>query len=130
MIKTKKRTKIFLVVFIILIIILAVIYSTVDNRANILLASTADAKVKAKITGIANESVIKAFNQYPELSKLVSVGTDENGNVSHVIANSAIMNDLAYKTSQILLNYISKLNSMEISINWSAVICFQVWGHR
>ncbi len=117
--KRKKRK--FLVFVMIIIILFVSAYIIIDKRANSLLASTAEAKLRARITGLSNKCVIDSMAENPDFSNLILIENDNSGKVSSVRANSVRMNLLSYKTAEKMQIGLNTLQQQDISINWLAL---------
>ena len=106
--KHRRRKKLFVIIAAITAAAAVTVYVTVEQRANELLAETADARIKAKITGLANECVL-------------DVETNTEGVVSYVKANSVKMNALAHSTSKEMQKKLDELSEQSIYIKWTAL---------
>lgn len=116
-----KKHKKFFIGLSIISITLIIFYIAINRRANLLLASTADAQIKANITSMSNNCVIDIMLENESLTDLIDIETDAAGNVSAVKANSVRLNLLSYKTAERIQNQLDKLQHQDISINWLAL---------
>ena len=117
----KKRKKLFLIILISIILLIVFCLTSIDARANILLASTAEAKIRARVSSLANQCVIDAVALNEDFSNLINVSTDVSGNVSHVRADSVLMNKLAYNAAKYMQKQLDDIGVQEVSIKWSAL---------
>lgn len=63
-------------------------------------AAIAEVKVKAMITKIVNDAVHKQFQTKAEVTELLTIKTDQEGNITYVESNTAAMNSLATELTQ------------------------------
>lgn len=117
---TKKKLKFCFLILIVLVLFFIV--SSVDARANLLLSSTAEAKIRARVAALANQCVIDAVALNKDFTSLINISTDVDGNVSHVQANSVLLNSLAYNAAKFLQKQLDELGTQEVSIKWSALL--------
>lgn len=116
----KKTKKLFISVALITIISV-IFYIAINERTNKLLASTADARIKARITSLSNNCIIDIMLDNPALTELIDIETDMDGNVSAVKANSVRLNLLSYKTAECIQKELDIMQQQDISINWLAL---------
>lgn len=117
---SRKRKRI-LVLMVSFIILFVAVFITMENRANALLADTADAVIRARITRLANDCVLKTVSENSEFVDLVSIQTNQEGVVSYISANSLKMNALAYNTSSSMQESLDSLSAQDIYIKWTAL---------
>ena len=63
-------------------------------------AAIAEVKVKAMITQIVNDAVHNQFKTGAEVTELLTIKTDQEGNITYVESNTAAMNSLATELTQ------------------------------
>lgn len=63
-------------------------------------AAIAEVKVKAMITQIVNDAVHNQFKTGAEVTELLTIKTDKEGNITYVESNTAAMNSLATELTQ------------------------------
>ena len=63
-------------------------------------AAIAEVKVKAMITQIVNDAVHNQFKTGAEVTELLTIKTDTEGNITYVESNTAAMNSLATELTQ------------------------------
>ena len=119
--KHRSRKRLFVIIAAITAAAAVTVYVTVEQRANELLAETADARIKAKITGLANECVLDVVAQNADFMDLIKVETNTEGVVSYVKANSVKMNALAHSTSKEMQKKLDELSEQSIYIKWTAL---------
>lgn len=85
----------------VLLMVLAV-YSVVFTEKIIKpnLAAIAEVKVKAMITQIINDAVHNQFKTGAEVTELLTIKTDQEGNITYVESNTVAMNSLATELTQ------------------------------
>ena len=118
----KKRKKLYLIILFIIVFLFIFVTVNIDVRANILLASTAEAKIRSRVSSLANQCVIDAVALNKDFTNLIDVSTDVNGCVSHIQANSVLMNSLAYNAAEHMQNRLNDIGTQEVSIKWSALL--------
>ena len=64
------------------------------------LAAIAEVKVKAMITQIVNDAVHKQFQTDADVTELLTIKTDKDGNITYVESNTRAMNSLATELTQ------------------------------
>lgn len=99
--KKDKRNRIKWFICLVLLFVLAV-YSAVFTEQIIKpnLAAIAEVKVKAMIASIVNEAVHEQFVSNPAAKELLTIKTDQEGNITFMESNTAAMNSLASKLTQ------------------------------
>ena len=103
--KRDKRKSIKWFVCLVLLLVLTV-YSAVFTEKIIKpnLASIAEVKVKAMMTRIVNEAVREQFVNDADVKGLLTIKTDQEGNITYVESNTAAMNALATNLTQAVQN--------------------------
>lgn len=103
--KRDKRKSIKWFVCLILLLVLAV-YSAVFTEKIIKpnLAAIAEVKVKSMMTRIVNEAVREQFVNDADVKGLLTIKTDQEGNITYVESNTTAMNALATNLTQAVQN--------------------------
>ncbi|MDF3002214.1 MAG: sporulation protein YunB [Bacillota bacterium] len=103
--KRDKRKSIKWFVCLVLLLVLTV-YSAVFTEKIIKpnLASIAEVKVKAMMTRIVNEAVREQFVNDVDVKGLLTIKTDQEGNITYVESNTTAMNALATNLTQAVQN--------------------------
>ena len=85
-------------VLLIVLAIYSVVYTEKIVKPNV--GAIAEVKVKAMITKIVNDAVHDQFASGAEFGELLTIKTDQEGNISYVESNTIAMNSLATKLTQ------------------------------
>ncbi|MDF2654306.1 MAG: sporulation protein YunB [Bacillota bacterium] len=103
--KRDKRKSIKWFVCLVLLLVLAV-YSAVFTEKIIKpnLAAIAEVKVKSMMTRIVNEAVREQFVSDADVKGLLTIKTDQEGNITYVESNTTAMNALATNLTQAVQN--------------------------
>ncbi|QOX62468.1 sporulation protein YunB [Anoxybacterium hadale] len=103
--KRDKRKSIKWFVCLVLLLVLTV-YSAVFTEKIIKpnLAAIAEVKVKAMMTRIVNEAVREQFVNDADVKGLLTIKTDQEGNITYVESNTTAMNALATNLTQAVQN--------------------------
>lgn len=104
-------------VLLVLLMVLAV-YSVVFTEKIVKpnVAAIAEVKVKAMITKIVNDAVHKQFRSDSEVSELITIKTDQEGNITYVESNTTAMNNLATELTQ----------AVQSQYRWSEAVALDV----
>lgn len=97
----ERRSSIKWFICLVLLMVLAV-YSVVFTEKIIKpnVAAIAEVKVKAMITQIVNDAVHNQFRTGAEVTELLTIKTDSEGNITYVESNTVAMNSLATELTQ------------------------------
>lgn len=104
-------------ILLVLLMVLAV-YSVVFTERIIKpnVAAIAEVKVKAMITQIVNDAVHKQFRSDSDVNELLTIKTDQEGNITYVESNTTAMNNLATELTQ----------AVQSQYRWSEAVALEV----
>lgn len=115
--------------FICLVLLMVLgIYSVVFTEKIIKpnVAAIAEVKVKAMITQIINDSVHQQFKSDAEISELLTIKTDQEGNITYVESNTTAMNNLATKLNQAVENRYKWNEAVVLSVPVGSIVGSQI----
>ena len=93
--------------FICLVLLMVLAFYSVIFTEKIIkpnVAAIAEVKVKAMITQIVNDAVHEQFLTDAAVNELLTIKTDQEGNITYVESNTTAMNNLAVELSQSVQN--------------------------
>lgn len=104
-------------ILLVLLMVLAV-YSVVFTERIVKpnVAAIAEVKVKAMITQIVNDAVHKQFRSDSDVNELLTIKTDQEGNITYVESNTTAMNNLATELTQ----------AVQSQYRWSEAVALEV----
>ncbi|MDD2190346.1 MAG: sporulation protein YunB [Eubacteriales bacterium] len=114
-------------VSLVLLIVLAlysVIFTEKIIKPNV--GAIAEVKVKAMITKIVNDAVHDQFASGEELNELLTIKTDQEGNITFVESNTVAMNSLAAKLTQAVQQQYKWKEPVMLSVPVGSMIGSQV----
>lgn len=111
----------------VLLMVLAV-YSVVFTEKIVKpnLAAIAEVKVKAMITQIVNDAVHKQFKTGSEVTELLTIKTDKEGNITYVESNTAAMNSLATDLTQAVQDQYKWKNAVMLDVPVGSIVGSQI----
>ncbi len=111
----------------VLLMVLAV-YSVVFTEKIIKpnLAAIAEVKVKAMITQIVNDAVHNQFRTGAEVTELLTIKTDQEGNITYVESNTAAMNSLATELTQAVQQQYKWKNAVILDVPVGSIVGSQI----
>lgn len=114
-------------VCLILLVVLAA-YSVVFTEKIIKpnLAAIAEVKVKAMITQIVNDSVHKQFVSNSQIKELLTIKTDQEGNITYVEANTTAMNKLGTELTQAVQEQYKWDNAVILNVPVGSIVGSQI----
>ena len=114
-------------VCLVLLMVLAV-YSAVFTEKIIKpnLAAIAEVKVKAMITQIVNDAVHEQFKADAEVMELLTIKTDQEGNITYVESNTAAMNNLATELTQAVQNQYKWKDAVVLNVPFGSIVGSQI----
>lgn len=114
-------------VCLVLLIVLA-IYSVVFTEKIVKpnVAAIAEVKVKAMITKIVNDAVHEQFRAETGVSELLTIKTDQEGNITYVESNTAAMNNLAAELTQAVQKQYRWTEAVNLNVPVGSIIGSQI----
>jgi sporulation protein YunB len=111
----------------ILLMVLA-LYSVVFTEKIIKpnVAAIAEVKVKAMITQIVNDAVREEFKTNTGISELLTIKTDQEGNITYVESNTIAMNNLASKLTQTVQNQYKWKDAVSLNVPAGSIVGSQI----
>lgn len=111
----------------VLLLVLAV-YSIVFTEKIIKpnVAAIAEVKVKAMITQIVNNAVHEQFVSDGQIRELLTIKTDQEGNISYVESNTVAMNNLATRLTQALQSHYNWDEAVNLDVPVGSIIGSQI----
>lgn len=111
----------------ILLMVLA-LYSVVFTEKIIKpnVAAIAEVKVKAMITQIVNDAVHEEFKTNSGISELLTIKTDQEGNITYVESNTIAMNNLATKLTQSVQNQYKWKDAVSLDVPAGSIVGSQI----
>lgn len=111
----------------ILLMVLA-LYSVVFTEKIIKpnVAAIAEVKVKAMITQIVNDAVREEFKTNSGISELLTIKTDQEGNITYVESNTIAMNNLASKLTQTVQNQYKWKDAVSLNVPAGSIVGSQI----
>ncbi|MDD3168378.1 MAG: sporulation protein YunB [Eubacteriales bacterium] len=103
-----------LLVLLMVLAVYSVVFTERIVKPNV--AAIAEVKVKAMITQIVNDAVHKQFRSEAEVNELLTIKTDQEGNITYVESNTAAMNNLAAELTQ----------AVQSQYRWSEAVALDV----
>jgi sporulation protein YunB len=89
-------------------------------------AAIAEVKVKAMITQIVNDAVHEQFQSDAEVCELLTIKTDQEGNITYVESNTTAMNNLATELSQTVQNRSSWDDAVMLKVPVGSIVGSQI----
>jgi len=111
----------------VLLMVLAV-YSVVFTEKIIKpnVAAIAEVKVKAMITQIVNDAVHEQFKTDAEVSELLTIKTDQEGNITYVESNTTAMNNLATELTQAVQSQYKWKEAVNLEVPVGSIVGSQI----
>ncbi|HHU18208.1 MAG TPA: sporulation protein YunB [Clostridiales bacterium] len=111
-------------VLLVVLAVYSVIYTEKIIKPNV--AAIAEVRVKAMITMVVNEAVHKQFKSDAALSELLTIKTDQDGNITYVEANTIAMNSLVTELTNMVQQQFRKMDPANLSIPVGSIIGSQI----
>ena len=114
-------------VCLVLLMVLAfysVVYTEKIIKPNV--AALAEVKVKAMITKIVNDAVHEQFQTDAEVSELLTIKTDTEGNITYVESNTSAMNNLATELIQAVQNQYRWKEAVKLDVPVGSIVGSQI----
>jgi len=89
-------------------------------------AAIAEVKVKAMITQIVNDAVHNQFKAGAEAAELLTIKTDQEGNITYVESNTVAMNSLATKLTQSVQERYKMQDAVMVKVPVGSVVGSQI----
>ncbi len=89
-------------------------------------AAIAEVKVKAMITKIVNDAVHQQFKSDAEAFELLTIKTDQEGNITYVESNTTAMNNLATKLAQSVQNQYKWDDAVMLKVPVGSIVGSQI----
>ena len=115
--------------FVCLVLLMVIaIYSVVFTEKIIKpnMAAIAEVKVKAMITQIVNDAVHNQFKTDAEVTELLTIKTDQEGNITYVESNTAEMNSLATELTQAVQNQYKWKEAVIVEVPVGSILGSQI----
>jgi sporulation protein YunB len=90
------------------------------------LAAIAEVKVKAMITQIVNDAVHEQFKAGAEATELLTIKTDQEGNITYVESNTAAMNNLATELTQAVQSQYKWKDAVVLNVPVGSIVGSQI----
>ena len=90
------------------------------------LAAIAEVKVKAMITQIVNDSVHKQFVSDSQVKELLTIKTDQEGNITFVESNTSAMNSLATELTQSVQSQYKWDQAVDVDVPVGSIVGSQI----
>ena len=125
--KRDKRNSLKWFLCLVLLLVLAV-YSAVFTEKIIKpnVAAIAEVKVKAMITQIVNDAVHEQFVTDAEARELLTIKTDQEGNITYVESNTIAMNNLAATLTQTVQNKYKWEDPVHLEVPVGSIVGSQI----
>lgn len=107
-----------------ILLILVVIYSAVYTEKIVKpnMAAIAEVRVKAMITQTVNDAINDQLVNSTSISDLLTIKTDNEGNISLVQSNTAAMNNMATGITQTVQNSYKVMKPMEVKVPIGSIL--------
>ncbi len=115
--------------FICLVLLMVLAFYSVVFTEKIIkpnLAAIAEVKVKAMITQIVNDAVHEQFLTDAEVSELLTIKTDQEGNITYVESNTTAMNNLATELTQSVQNRYKWKEAVMLEVPVGSIVGSQI----
>ncbi|HVI41550.1 MAG TPA: sporulation protein YunB, partial [Anaerovoracaceae bacterium] len=89
-------------------------------------AAIAEVKVKAMITQIVNDAVHNQFKTNDGVTKLLTIKTDQEGNITYVESNTTAMNSLATELTQAVQNQYKWKEAVILDVPVGSIVGSQI----
>ncbi|MDD4564260.1 MAG: sporulation protein YunB [Eubacteriales bacterium] len=113
-----------LLVLLIVLAVYSVIYTEKIIKPNV--AAIAEVRVKAMITNVVNDAVYDQFESDAAFSELLTIKTDQEGNISYVEANTVAMNSLVTNLTKMVQQQYRQMDPSDLSVPVGSVIGSQI----
>ncbi|MEL7655428.1 MAG: sporulation protein YunB [Bacillota bacterium] len=90
------------------------------------LAAIAEVKVKAMITQIVNNAVHEQFVSDGEVNELLTIKTDQEGNITYVESNASAMNSLATELTQTIQKQYKWDQAVSVDVPVGSIVGSQI----
>lgn len=111
-------------VLLIVLAVYSVIYTEKIIKPNV--AAIAEVRVKAIITNIVNDAVYDQFKSDAAFSELLTIKTDNEGNISFVEANTVAMNSLVTQLTKTVQQQYRTLDPVDLKVPVGSIIGSQI----
>jgi sporulation protein YunB len=115
--------------FVCLVLLMALaVYSVIFTEKIIKpnVAAIAEVKVKSMITQIVNDAVRNQFATDEEVRELLTIKTDEQGNITYVESNTTAMNSLATKLTQTVQQQYKWKEAVKLDVPVGSIVGSQI----
>jgi len=113
-----------LLVLLMVLAVYSVVYTEKIVKPNV--AAIAEVKVKAMITKIVNDAVHEQFKADAEVSELLTIKTDTEGNITYVESNTTAMNNLATELIQAVQNQYRWKEAVKLDVPVGSIVGSQI----
>jgi sporulation protein YunB len=115
--------------FILLILLIVVSFYSAAFTEKILkpnMAAIAEVKVKAMITQIVNDAVHEQFISESQVKELLTMKTDQEGNITYLQSNTIAMNRLATELTQTVQEQYKNMEPVDMRVPSGSIIGSQI----
>lgn len=113
-----------LLILLMVMAIYSVVFTEKIIKPNV--AAIAEVKVKAMITQIVNDAVHEQFKTDAEVTELLTIKTDQEGNITYVESNTTAMNNLATKLTQSVQNKYKWEDAVLLNVPVGSIVGSQI----
>lgn len=113
-----------ILVLLIVLAVYSVIYTEKIIKPNV--AAIAEVRVKAIITNIVNDAVYDQFKSDAAFSELLTIKTDNEGNISFVEANTVAMNSLVTQLTKTVQQQYQTLDPVDLKVPVGSIVGSQI----
>jgi sporulation protein YunB len=114
----------FLLVLLMVLAVYSVVFTEKIIKPNV--AAIAEVKVKAMITQIVNDAVHEQFKSDSEVRELLTIKTDNEGNITYVESNTSAMNSLASELTQAVQKKYRWKDPVDLEVPVGSIVGSQV----
>lgn len=111
-------------VLLIVLAIYSIVYTEKIIKPNV--AAIAEVRVKAMMIDVVNDAVQDQFESNAALSELLTIQTDQEGNISYVEANTVAMNSLITNLTNMVQQKYRQMDTSDLRVSVGSIIGSQV----